>query len=239
MKLSILIPAYNEEKLLERTIESIKKALCGLEFDSFEIIVCDNNSDDATPEIAGRCGARVVKEKHNQISKARNTAARAAAGQWFIFIDADTVVSKGLLLETIENFKSERICGGGATVSFDTASPGIFLKMLLFFWNTISCTFKLAAGSYVYCSKEVWEETGGFSEKVYAGEELLFSREMKKWGKKHNKNFKIITAFPVRTSDRKMKWFAFKTHLKQILILLLPGSFAKKEKCFIWYDRPK
>ncbi|MEA2012598.1 MAG: glycosyltransferase [Verrucomicrobiota bacterium] len=239
MKLSILIPAYNEEILIKRTLESIKKTLYDLKFYSFEIIVCDNNSDDATTEIVESSGARVVKEKYNQISKARNTAAKAALGEWFIFIDADTLPTKDLLSQTLENLKSGKICGGGATVSFDNASPSLFLTLLLMLWNTVSCTLKLAAGSYIYCLREVWEETGGFSEKVYAGEELLFSREMKKWGKKHNKNFKIIKGCPVRTSDRKMKWFTLKTHLKQVLILFLPGSFAKRKNCFFWYSRPK
>lgn len=58
-----------------------------------EIIVCDNNSTDDTSNTATSYSARVVFEPFNQISSARNAAARVAKGDWLVFIDADTQVS--------------------------------------------------------------------------------------------------------------------------------------------------
>ncbi|HUN69649.1 MAG TPA: glycosyltransferase, partial [Burkholderiales bacterium] len=78
MRLSIVVPAFNEERLLASTLESIKAA--AKVFDAaggWELIVCDNNSTDATAEIARAAGAQVVFEPHNQISRARNRGAAA------------------------------------------------------------------------------------------------------------------------------------------------------------------
>ena len=60
-----------------------------------ELIVCDNNSSDATPAIAAAAGARVVFEPVNQIGRARNAAAAAATGDWLVFVDADSHPTAG------------------------------------------------------------------------------------------------------------------------------------------------
>jgi len=76
MKLSVVIPAYNEEKYLPATLAALKDALESIE-DS-EIIVIDNESTDATREIAESYGARIVDEHEHNIGKVRNTGANAA-----------------------------------------------------------------------------------------------------------------------------------------------------------------
>ncbi len=64
MKLSIVIPAYNEESYLPRTLEALKNALANIS--DAEIIVVDNESTDATREIAADHGAKIVDElEHN------------------------------------------------------------------------------------------------------------------------------------------------------------------------------
>jgi glycosyltransferase involved in cell wall biosynthesis len=74
MQLSIVIPAFNEEKFLGQSLERIQQALHenrrrGV---AWESVVCDNNSTDRTAEIAAQSGARVVNEPTNQMSRARN-----------------------------------------------------------------------------------------------------------------------------------------------------------------------
>ena len=82
MKLSVIIPAFNEEKLIGKTLRAIREAaevfaeMCW----EFELIVCDNNSTDRTAELAQAAGARVVFEPINQIARARNKGAEAATG---------------------------------------------------------------------------------------------------------------------------------------------------------------
>src|SRR5438270_12832271 len=84
MKISVVVPAFNEERLLPGSLSSIRAAAEGfarLGWES-ELIVCDNNSNDRTAQIAKRAGAEVVFEPVNQIGRARNTGAARARGDW-------------------------------------------------------------------------------------------------------------------------------------------------------------
>src|SRR5690348_3708734 len=90
MKVSIVVPAYNEEKMLPLSLGAIRKALEA--FDAIgwqtEVIVCNNNSTDRTAEVSQENGAKVVFEPVNQIARARNRGASEATGDWLIFVDA-------------------------------------------------------------------------------------------------------------------------------------------------------
>lgn len=82
MKISIIVPAFNEEQFLGKTLAQIKAATSALANTGWgtELIVCDNNSTERTAEIAQAAGANVVFEPVNQISRARNSGAAAATG---------------------------------------------------------------------------------------------------------------------------------------------------------------
>ncbi len=97
MKLSVIIPAFNEEKYIERCVGSIARALevHAARLADNEIIVTDNNSTDATAEVARRAGAKVVLEPVNHISRARNAGAAVATGEMLLFLHADTVLDPG------------------------------------------------------------------------------------------------------------------------------------------------
>src|SRR5688572_5819892 len=77
MKISVIVPAFNEEQFLGKTLAQIKAAASALANTGWgtELIVCDNNSTDRTAEIARAAGANVVFEPVNQISRARNSGA--------------------------------------------------------------------------------------------------------------------------------------------------------------------
>lgn len=203
--LSIIIPAYNEEAYLPNTLASVSAATAGLPA-TVEVVVVDNNSDDRTGEIARAMGATVVREPVNQIARARNTGARAAAGKFFIFLDADTSLSAPLLESAVANLASGRIVGGGATVAPDRPldSSG---KRVIRFWNGLSKRFHIAAGSFVYCLREAFEAVGGFDERVYASEEIWLSIRLNRWALRRGMRFAVIEAWPVVTSIRKLDWF--------------------------------
>src|SRR5438477_12943490 len=99
MKVSIIVPAFNEEKLITSSLRQMKKASAAFAELGWqtELIVCDNNSTDRTGELARAEGALVVFEKMNQIARARNAGARAASGEWLVFVDADSHPSRELL----------------------------------------------------------------------------------------------------------------------------------------------
>lgn len=81
-KISVVINTLNEEKNIERAIESVKWA--------DEIIVCDMHSDDQTVEIAKKAGAKVVfHKKLDYVEPARNFAISKASGEWILILDPD------------------------------------------------------------------------------------------------------------------------------------------------------
>ena len=88
MEYSVIIPAFNEEELLPATLVALREAMKEINRPG-QIIVVDNNSSDATAEIAKAHGALVVFEPKNQISRARNAGAAAATGSFLVFVDAD------------------------------------------------------------------------------------------------------------------------------------------------------
>src|SRR5688500_16557997 len=103
MHLSIIIPAFNEERLIEQCLKSIYASLAANNKPGFtsEIIVVDNNSTDNTATLAKQAGVRVVFEPINQIGRARNTGAAEATGDWLLFVDADSVLNPELLADIL------------------------------------------------------------------------------------------------------------------------------------------
>ena len=234
---SFIIPAYNEEDYLQATLTALQEAMSQVDL-SGEIIVVDNNSSDKTAEIAESHGAKVIFEAINQISRARNAGAKEAQGRYLIFVDADTIVPNALLQQAINNLESNQIIGGGACVAGDI--PLHFsLQFLLKLWNLISIYTQSAAGSFIYCQRDAFEEIGGFSEAVYASEEIWLSRNLKKLGKKREQSFCIIQQPPVITSMRKMQWYSpLRIYLYVLLLAVFPFTVRIKSLCSMWYRRP-
>lgn len=235
---SIIIPAYNEEELIGNTLKSLQKAMADISLNG-EIIVTDNNSTDRTADIAKAAGAKVVFEPINQISRARNIGAKHAEGRYLIFIDADTLAPPGLLQTALNHLQSGKCCGGGANIWPDT-QVNKSVSMVLNSWNAISRTFRLAAGCFVYSRRDDFEAVGGFSENVYASEEIWFSMALKRFGRKSNREFMIIKDPMAITSSRKLVWFSPMQQLGQLLIMMLfPFMLRFRWACGFWYKRPQ
>lgn len=93
-RFSVVIPAYNEESMIGQCLDSLRAQ----DFDgSVELIVVDNNSTDATAEIAAAHGARVVREQRPGVVWARQTGFEAARGTYVITTDADTLFTPSWL----------------------------------------------------------------------------------------------------------------------------------------------
>ncbi len=234
---TIIVPAYNEESWLPVTLQALHEAMAAVSLRG-ELIVVDNNSTDVTARLARQQGARVVFEAYNQISRARNTGVRAALGHYLVFVDADTQISPKLLAASLENLESGRCCGGGARVQFDRPlnTAG---RLGLAAWNSLSTRLKLAAGCFVYCRRDAFEAAGGFSEAVYASEEIWLSRRLRRWGRKRGKDFCIVRDFPVCSSGRKLEWFStWQQVLLLLLVILFPPFVRFRRLCGFWYNRP-
>lgn len=233
---SVIIPAYNEEELLPVTLEILANMMPDVPYRG-EVIVTDNNSTDKTAEIAEAFGSRVVFEPVNQISRARNAGAKEAKGRCLIFLDADTVPTLDIFTEALDNLLSGSCCGGGCPVKLDR--PHTFLvRRFIALWDICMFRMKVAAGCFVYCLKEAFDDIGGFNEKIYASEEIWFSRALKKWGRKHDQRFLLITCERIVSSSRKLD-HPIALIFTTIIGLIFPFMIFFKSLCHFWYVRKK
>jgi glycosyltransferase involved in cell wall biosynthesis len=237
MKISVVVPAFNEEKLLGATLAEIKSAARPLLERGwhFELVVCDNNSTDRTADIARAAGAKVVFEPVNQIARARNTGASITTGDWLIFVDADSHPSAGLFDDVAREILSGRTIAGGVTVRFDEKHPVIELVRPL--WNFASRTQRLLAGSFIFVEAATFQAVGGFSNELFAAEELELSRRLKQHARKSGKRVVVLHRHPLKTSARKMRLYTLRDHLRLLVrVIFNRRTLSERESCILWYD---
>lgn len=238
MKLSVVVPAFNEERLLQETLQHLRAGMEGFASRgwSTELIVCDNNSSDRTAEIARGAGATVVFEPLNQIARARNTGARQASGDWLLFVDADSHPSAELFVDLAGAIESGRCLGGGCTVALPGARFAV--QAWVSAWNALSLATSWAAGSFLFCEARAFRELGGFSEELYAAEEIDFCRRMKKQAARRGSSIVILRRHPLRTSGRKAELYTWREHAAFLISIFLSGGrvLRRRERCTIWYD---
>ena len=238
VKISIVVPAYNEEKLIGASLRKIQAASQAFTEAGWqtELIVCDNNSSDETAKLAEAAGAKVVFEPVNQISRARNSGARAADGQWLVFVDADSHPSKELFAEVVEQIRSGNCLGGGCTVQLDERHWAADLAAGL--WNLISRLRRWAAGSFVYCDAAAFRQVGGFNQELFASEEIELSRRFKELARARGQRFEILHRHPILTSARKVHLYTRGEYLRFFVrVIFRPGQTLRdREACQTWYD---
>jgi len=233
---SVIIPAFNEEAFLPRTLAALGEAMRGIDLPG-EVIVVDNNSTDGTSRVAGAHGAQVVFEPENQISRARNAGARHAGGDYLVFLDADSVLPAELLGAALSRLASGRCCGGGSLVEFDRPLPG-YGRWLQAIWNRISRHGRLAAGCFIFCLRRAFDDVGGFSQRVYASEEIWLSRRLAQWGRPRGLSFDILSECRVITSARRMEGSPADL-LGLLLVIVFPLGLLSRRMSHPWYPRRK
>jgi len=237
VKISVIVPAFNEEKLLGASLVQIQAATRAFAARGWlcELIVCDNNSTDRTAEIARAAGAAVMFEPINQIARARNTGASAATGDWLIFVDADSHPSAGLFADVADQIAAGNCLGGGVTIRMDEWHwmAGVITPL----WNLSSRMGRWLAGSFIFVDAAVFRQLGGFSHELFAGEELEFSKRLKQMSRQTGRKISILHRHPLTTSARKMRLYTLGDHLKLLVRLLRNReTLGRREDCTIWYD---
>ena len=228
--LSFIVPAYNEEHELPRALASIRAA-AEASGESFEIIVVDDASTDATAEIGRAAGAVVVPVRYRHIAAVRNAGARAARGEILFFVDADTVISPAHVTGALAALAAG-CAGGGAPVIMEGSVPRwgpFFIRLFSVLYFTVS---NLGAGAFLFTTRENFQAVGGFDEQFYAGEEVYFTIALKKLGR-----FKLLRE-PIVTSGRKLRLHSARHLLRRTFILLVGGKrvVRSRDKLDIWYD---
>jgi hypothetical protein len=97
----------------------------------------------------------------------------------------------------------------------------------------------MAAGSFLFCRKDAWEQTGGFNERLYASEEIHFSRELRRFAKRNKQKF-VLVDLPVYSSPRKLQWYSsWELARKLLFLVFFPFALRRKKFCDVWYDRSR
>jgi glycosyltransferase involved in cell wall biosynthesis len=105
MKVSVVIPAYNEEGFLPRCLASLEEQ----EVPADEIIVVNNNSSDHTALLASKFNVTVIDEPEQGMIFARNAGFNAASGDIIARCDSDTMVPRNWIKRIKENFEVESV----------------------------------------------------------------------------------------------------------------------------------
>jgi len=238
VKISVIVPAFNEEKLISGSLRSIKAAIAAFSRPGWEseLIVCNNNSTDRTAELALEAGARVVFEPVNQIARARNTGAQAATGIWLVFVDADSHPSRGLFEEVAAQIQTGFCLAGGSTVSLD--GNYFWAGLLTGGWNLLSRIKKWAPGSFIFCEAAAFRQVGGFSQELFASEEIDLFQRLNKLARRSGLEIVILHRYPLVTSARKLHLYSLREHLRFLGKTILQSGRTLKDpaECHTWYD---
>lgn len=178
-KVSIIIPAYNERKVIRRLLESIKKQTVR----EVETIVVDDSSTDDTANRAKGYTNLVFTRKHAERSVQRNYGAAKAKGEYLLFLDADMELSPGVVQECIAEAKRDNKVGAVAIPEKPVASN---------FWGRVKAferTFYNESGDVAtdaarFFSKTAFEKVGGYDETITGPEDWDLPEGMKKKGYK-------------------------------------------------------
>jgi glycosyltransferase involved in cell wall biosynthesis len=224
--ISFVVPAYNEEAELPSTLRAIHSAAAGYEY---EIVLVNDGSTDATSAIGEQFGARVISIQRRQIAAARNAGARAAQGDVFIFVDADTRIGREHVRGALDAL-SEGFSGGSGRLAFDGEIPP-WGKMMFHVFSTLYFGLNLGAGALLFTTRANFFTVGGFDEIYFAGEEVFFTIALKRLGK-----FTLLRE-PAITSGRKLRMYSGWKVFGGLFSLLCGGPRAvmSRKKLDMWY----
>jgi glycosyltransferase involved in cell wall biosynthesis len=224
--ISFIVPAHNEELLIGQTLSALQRA-GQASGESFEIIVVDDSSTDATAAIAREHGTRLFSVQNRQIAATRNAGARQARGDFLFFVDADTLATPEAVAAGIKALRAGAV-GGGCLFDFDGPLPP-WVKFLLPIVVSVARIIRLLGGCFLFCRADAFRTIGGFPERVYAAEELFFILALKEQGRF------VVPPARVITSGRKARTYSPFEIFGVILSLGWGDTMENREKLKILY----
>jgi len=226
--ISFIVPAYNEELLLPLTLSALHAAARSTG-EPYEIVVADDDSSDRTAAVAEEQGARVVHVAHRQIAATRNSGARAANGEIFVFVDADTLVNSAVVCAALQSVRGGAV-GGGCELRFDGELP-LWGRLMVSAFRPLYRVGRLASGSFLFCTRAAFDAVGGFDETLFAAEEAVMSKALRQNGR-----FEVLRE-TVLTSGRKLRSYSGWEVFRVLSRLAFFGRRALRDRrgLEIWY----
>ncbi len=226
MKISLIIPAYNEEAYIGACLDAAQKA-AGSQF--FEIIVIDNASTDRTSEVAStRPGIRVVQEDKKGLTQARQRGYVEAKGDILAYIDADTRMPQGWYETLVKEFtqQPQLACLSGPYIYYD-APRWQQLLVKYGWWYLLAYPTSLvigymAIGGNFAIRREVLDKMSGFDTTIaFYGEDTNIARRAHEHGR-----VQFSPTFVMYTSNRRLQgqgfwttgWLYLKNFLSEVVL---------------------
>ncbi len=200
---SVIIPAYNEDKYLDRTLKSIQAQDCT----DYEIVIVTNGCTDRTEEIAREHKSeniRVLSLPKPNVSVARNAGALNAQGKILVFLDADTRLGENSLNIINEQFTPEYSI---ATTKVRPDEKKIKYRMTMSGKNILTTTgLYKGFGGIVICRKELFHQENGYNPTIVVKEHHDLRRKLERHGK-----YRCVNAYVTTSMRRFSKWGFLRT----------------------------
>lgn len=238
-RLSLVIPAFNEERFLPRLLDSVAAAAHRYEHGpaSVEVIVADNASTDRTAELAQARGCRVVSVAKRSIAATRNAGFAVARGGIVGVVDADMQIHPGTFDAIERALASDRIVGGATGVTLERWSLGLAVTFAVFLpvvWLTRFDT------GVVFCRRRDFEATGGYDETLRLAEDVRFLLALRQVGRTQGKRLTRLKHVKAVASTRKFDdhgdWHYLTTIPRLVVGILLKRPLSLKELERYWYE---
>ncbi len=176
IKISVIIPAYNEEENIQQTLLALKKD------NNLDIIVVDNGSTDRTAEIAKTEGVTVIQHLGGTIAEVRNRGVKESSAVIYIFIDADVVVSSSWhdkLPSVVAMLGEKPLIITGSRVKTSNN-----LDWINKYWYSELSNYKAPYinSGHLITTAELFHLVGGFSEHLKTAEDYDFCQKARHAG---------------------------------------------------------
>ncbi|MFQ5442246.1 MAG: TIGR04283 family arsenosugar biosynthesis glycosyltransferase [Thermodesulfobacteriota bacterium] len=221
MKVSVIIPALNEARLIAGTIDKIGGAA--------EVIVSDGGSVDGTAAVAQKSGARIMVTEPGR-GMQMDRGAREAAGDVLVFLHADTALPAGWKESISRALEDDNVTAGAFRLGID--SPARWLRVVEFVAGFRARFLKHIYGDQaIFARRDVFFRVGGFRN-LPLMEDVDCVKRLRKTGK-----FVLLNKY-VKTSPR--RWVSggmIRNTLRNWLCLIFYTMGFSPEKLYSWYYR--
>jgi glycosyltransferase involved in cell wall biosynthesis len=222
VRISVVIPALNEEKNIAKCLRSIREQ----DFEDFEIILADGYSRDRTVQIARKYCDKIIRDRARSAAAERQAGARIARGDIIAFMDADSFASPDWLARINEAFSRGDTAGAyGKVLLHDGSSLDRWACKHLFngyLWFASVVGRPAASGMNMAVRRSAFRKAGGFNTKLVTGEDVDLFHRLKHYGKIRFCNAEVYTSARRIQKWGYLKFFAF--HLTNLLSYNISGK---------------
>jgi len=223
IRISLIIPARNEEAYLPRLLDTVDQARARYAGgpEAVEVIVTDNVSTDGTANIARKRGCRVPEVGQRVIAAVRNGGAAVARGCVLAFVDADTRIHPDTFNAIDRALSGGKVIAGATGVRMERWSVGIaatFTVFVPFLWITGLDT------GVVFCRREDFDAVGGYNEELRVAEDVDFLWKLRRLGRTRHQRLARITSVKAIASVRKFDKYGdwhYLTDMPRVLYRLI------------------